>query len=147
MKILAFVCKILAAIIWLGAAALEVGFDVAEMHATTPPRDAQHDWGTPTYFHRMYLDMFMVLVVALLAVVPNRWLVFSRLAFGAAVAIALLPFCVVLIHDWTSDPFMSVRNYLDPGAWMFAAFIFGPLPVALALSFWRRQKGADVTYA
>ena len=88
----------------------------------------------------------MFLVVALLAVVPNRWLIFSRITFGAAVAVALLPLCVVLVHDW-SDPFMSLRNYLDPSAWAFMGFIFAPLPIALTLSFLRRQKGADVTYA
>lgn len=147
MKISAVAFKILAAIIWLLAAWVTTALDIAEMHSTTPPRDAPHDWGTPAYYHRMLLKIFMVLVVALLAVVPNRWLVFSRTAFVLSLAIALLPFGVVLVHDWFSDPFMSVSNYLDFGAWAFAICIFGPLPLAIILSFWRKQKGGKVTYA
>jgi hypothetical protein len=132
LKISAFVCKILAAIIWLGSASLTIAF---------PTR---HDWGAPAFD---YLDIVLCLVAVLLAITPNHWLVSSRTAFSISVIIALLPFCLVLIHDWWSDPFMSVRNYLDPGALVFAAFIFGPLPLSLALSFWRHQKGAKVTYA
>jgi glucan phosphoethanolaminetransferase (alkaline phosphatase superfamily) len=148
LKPLAFGCKILAAMIWLGAAWFKIGYDIVVMHSSSPPREGPtRGWGTPAYYHWFYLEMFVFLVVALLAVVPNRWLVFSRIAFSISLIVALFPFCVVLIHDWTSDPFMSLSNYLDPGALAFAAFIFGPLPLALTLSFWRQQKGEKVTYA
>lgn len=147
MKILAYLCKVLAAILWVGAAYLKIALYIMDLRATTPPRDAPHDWGTPAYYHRTYLEIIMMLSVALLAVLPNCWLVFSRLIFGASIILALVPFGVCLIHDWSSDPFMSWRNYLDPEPWIYGGFVFGPLPLALFLSFWRQRKGAMVRYA
>ena len=138
MKALAIVCKILAAIIWIGIAWFKISLDIMILHLSSPPRES------PT---QIYLEIFVLSVIALLAVVPNRWLVFSRIAFGISLVIALFPLGVNLIHDWRSDPFMAMRNYLDPEALVFLAFIFCPLPFALSLSFWRRRKGEKVAYA
>ena len=144
LKPFAFACKILAVSVWLGIACLKIGMDISEMHATSPPRDAPHDWGTPAYFHRTYLEIGVVSVVALLSVIPNRRLVASPLAFGLSLFVALLPFCA-LVHDW-SDPFMTLGNYIDPFV-LVLLFVFGALPLSLTCSFWRHRKGEAVTYA
>lgn len=146
MKALALLCKFLAAFIWSLAALFTIARVNVDAHATEPPRDAPADWGTPAYFHRMWLGIAVIVLVAALALIPNRWLVFSRTAFVISLIITLVPLGVVLVLDSMHDPFMSARNYLAPGAWAFVGVVFGPLPASLTLSFWRQHKGEKVTY-
>ena len=146
LKSLALSCKCLAAIIWLGEALLKIYWDIREMHMSSPPRDAPSDWGTTAYFHRTYLEILVLSVIALLSVVPNRWLVFSPIVFGISVVIALFPFCFVVIEN-LSQPFNTIGVVFSPFNLVSMIFIFGPLPLSLTLSFWRQRSGESVTYA
>ena len=134
MKAFAATFKVMAALIWVFVAYAK------------PPCDAPLDGATAAYYIQMYSEMFMFLVVALLAVVPNRWLVFSRVVFALSLIIAILPFCVLMVINWNSDPFGSNWDFLEPGNLIFLVSIFGPLPLAITLSFLRRRRGEDVGY-
>ena len=116
-----------------------------DMHSATPPRDAPHDWGTPAYYHRTYLCIIAVTVVALLVVTPNRWLVSSRISFSIVLIIALCPLSVGLLF------FISE---LSPGQDFMAAYflcfmllLIALWPMSLCLSFWRCRKGETFFYA
>jgi hypothetical protein len=147
LKTAAFVSKILAVIVWLGMALLTIGVDISEMYAPRPPREAPPDWGTPAYFHRTYLDMALVLVVAVLSIIPNRRLVLSPRAFSLSLLVALLPLCVALIHTFSDPPNIYGRDSFDLVVWAFVIVLFGSLPLSLTLSFWRNRKEQEVTYA
>jgi hypothetical protein len=75
-------------------------------------------------------------------VIPNRWLVFSRISFALFLLLALLPF----------DAFFRVASYRDLDvasvtAMIIVVFFVAPLPLSLTLSQVRFQKGDKFTYA
>ena len=148
MKTFAVACKILAGILWIAIAVFKISADITSLFSSVPPRDgAMLGWGTPTYYYWVSFEVVLLLVVAFLAVAPNRWLVSSRAAFGVSLLIVLFAFSVVVVYDWKSHPSISVRDFLAPIALANAALTFGPLPISLALSFWRQQRGEKVSYA
>jgi hypothetical protein len=137
--------KVLGAVIWLGLAVIKINWYIDEMHMSTPPREAPQDWGTPAYFHRTFLEILVLSVIALISVVPNRWLVFSPIAFCVSLLIALFPLCFVLVQNF-SQPFNTVGIVFAPSNLVAMVFIFGPVPLSLTLSFWRQRRRETVAY-
>jgi hypothetical protein len=133
MKVFAITCKILAGIIWVGIASLKIGSDITGRHSS------DYRW--------VFLELVLLLVLAFLAVAPNRWFVVSWRAFVTSLLFVLLPFCVVVAYDWMSHPSISVGDFFRPVALANATITFGPLPISLTLSFWRQQRGERVRYA
>ena len=84
-------------------------------------------------------------VVALLVLIPNRWLVLSRVLFTLVLFISLFPLllvCLFIVQDLFSiDDFMTL--YFVP----FIVVLSGLWPVSLCLSFWRYRKGERFVYA
>jgi hypothetical protein len=142
LKRLALACKVMAVAVWVGGGAVKILWIFSGMWAANPPRDAPPDWGTPSYFHRTYLEIFIILVVALLSAIPNRRLVVSPVAFSLSLLSVLFPLCAVLIRN-LSGPFSGPPDLFG---WFLLIFIFAPLPLSLLLSFWRHQTGAEVSY-
>ncbi len=143
-KPLAVGCKIFATLQGLASAWFLIGSWYADMHSATPPRDAPLDWGTPAYYHRTYLSMVVVVLVALLVVIPNRWLVCSRVLFSIVLIVSVLPLLFVLlllVGDLSSVDFMTA--YFIPFILLFSAL----WPISLCLSFWRHRKGEKFLYA
>ena len=104
-------------------------------------RDAPLIWPVSGYFpqsHFSHLEVGMSLIIAL---VPNRWLVSSKIAFYIFLAISLIPFHTVFHLGIPQE----VLSSLFVGA--FNALFLAPLPVSLIASFIRRQNGELVTYA
>jgi hypothetical protein len=81
--------------------------------------------------------------LAILALIPNRWLVFSRVSFVVFLLLTLFPF-----HGFLE--FSSYRG-VDPGlvavGTLVASFIYVPLPLSLVLSRIRYQRGDKFTFA
>ena len=80
--------------------------------------------------------------MAVLSLIPNRWLVFSRLSFVLFLLLTLFPFRV-FFH-------ISAFRDLDLGsviAMIIAVFFFVPLPVSLVVSRMRFQSGDKFTFA
>jgi hypothetical protein len=142
----AVACKILASIEAIGAAWFLIGLYVYELRATEPPRDAL-DWGTPGYYHRIYFSIAIVSLLAILALMPNRWLTFSRFFFIPSLIIALLPFCFSLFLISTtlfcimSEPFGTAVD------WVIMILLSAPWPLSLIFSRMRFRRGAVFTYA
>jgi hypothetical protein len=90
MKAFAITCKILAGIIWVGIASLKIGSDITGRHSS------DYRW--------VFLELVLLLVLAFLAVAPNRWFVVSRRAFATSLFFALFPFCVVVAYNWIVTP-------------------------------------------
>src|ERR1035438_176066 len=101
MKTAAITCKVLAILIWLGSAWFVLNFHVRDLRSPSPPyyRDAPVDWGTPAYLHRTCFHIAETALLTLLALVPNRILVSSRIAFGISLAAALIPLRIVFATD------------------------------------------------
>ena len=139
LKIFAWLCKIAAIAFWLCVAWVKVGLDVSNLRATSQPmyRDAPEDWGTPAFYHRTHLEIATLLALATLAVIPNRWLVFSPVAFAVSLLIVLIPFYSII----TSIAAPSDLLWMTPLMSLCAT-----LPLSLILSFWRRQKGEKINY-
>jgi hypothetical protein len=119
LKLLAWTCKILAIVIC-------VGFPVM-LH----PR-----WGI-----NRFAD-FELIALALLSLIPNRWVVFSRTSFATFLLLTLFPLNMFL-H-------ISAYRHLDlesVTAMIVVIFFFAPLPVSLVLSRMRLQRGDRFTYA
>jgi len=119
LKSLAWTCKVLAILVNVGGPLI--------LH----PR-----WGV-----NRIADVQLV-GLAVLSVIPNHWLVFSRISFAAFLLLALLPF----------DPFFHVSSYrgLDVAsvtAMVIVVFFVAPLPLSLALSRVRLKRGDKFTYA
>jgi len=143
-KPLAVGCKIFASVEGLASAWFLIGSWYFDMHSATPPRDAPLDWGTPAYYHRTYLWIAVVGIVALLVTIPNRWLVSSRLLFGIVLIVSLLPLLLVwffMVQDLLSVDFMTA--YFLP----FIVLLSGLWPASLCLSLWRHRKGQRFLYA
>jgi hypothetical protein len=139
----AVACKVLASIEAIAVAWFMIGLDVNLLLATTPSRDAPDDWGTPAYDHRLYVSIAITSLIAVLVVVPNRWLVFSRAVFGPSLIVALLPLCFSLFL------ICSLFRELFETA-MFGAIMIllsAPWPLSLIISRMRLRRGEIFTYA
>jgi len=144
-KQFALMFKVLGAIFWVGAALLMINWDIQEMHSSTPPRDAPRDWGTLAYFHRTCLEILVMSVVALISAAPNRWFIFSPIAFCISLFITLFPLGFVLVEN-LSQPFNTVGIVFAPANLLPMIIFFGPLPLSLTLSFWRKRRGEKIAY-
>lgn len=142
---LAVGCKIFATVEALLMAWFLIGSWYLDMHSATPPRDAPLDWGTPAYYHRTYLWIIAVAVVALLVIIPNRWLVSSRISFGIVVIIAVFPLSVGLL--FVISELSPSQDFLGAYFLFLMLPLLGLWPVSLCLSFWRHRKGERFLYA
>ena len=81
--------------------------------------------------------------LAVLSLIPNRWLVVSRIPFVIFLLLTLFPFRVFL-H-------LSAYKGADWGlvvaGIVVASIVFGPLPLSLVLSRMRFRRGDRFTYA
>ena len=81
--------------------------------------------------------------LAVLSLIPNRWLVFSRISFVAFLLLTLFPF-----RDFFR---ISTFSNLDLGSaiggTIVLSFFFVPLPFSLVLSRMRLLRGDKFTYA
>lgn len=142
----AIACKIFASIEAIAVAWFMIGLDIYMLRAASPPRDAT-DWGTPAYYHRLYFSIIIVSLLAVLVVIPNRWLVFSRIVFGPSLIVSLLPLCVSLFlivveFDILFDQFFETLEF-----WAITIFLSAPWPLSLILSRVRFRRGEIFSYA
>lgn len=72
LKIFAWLCKIAAIVFWLYAALSKIELDNANLHRSAGPW-GDPDWGDPAFKHRASLDIAQMTVLAVLAILPNRW--------------------------------------------------------------------------
>jgi hypothetical protein len=128
-------------IILVGAAWFIVNMDIFSLSTPSHWRESD-DWGTPAYHNRIYFEVAEWLAQALLAMLPNRWLVSLRITFAAALLIALIPLFGIFYNMFSSDMDWSDRLML-----MIPVVLFTPLPLSLILSFARLRKGEKVFYA
>jgi|SRR6266436_3505448 len=81
--------------------------------------------------------------LAVLSLIPNRWLVFSRISFVAFLLLTLFPF-----RDFFR---ISTFSNLDLGSaiggTIVLSFFFVPLPLSLVLSRMRLLRGDKFMYA
>jgi hypothetical protein len=85
---------------------------------------------------------FELIALAVLSLIPNRWVVFSRTSFATFLLLTLFPLNMFL-H-------ISAYRHLDlesVTAMIVVIFFFAPLPVSLVLSRMRLQRGDRFTYA
>ncbi|HUA65294.1 MAG TPA: hypothetical protein VME24_05570 [Alphaproteobacteria bacterium] len=123
LKILAWFCKVAAILFWL-VLTLYKSSDVARPLGGVGS-------GAPEFLEIAILSAYFVLVI-----LPNRWLVFSPVAFVISLLIALIPLFLLLgSMGWSN---LSVVAPL--------IVYFGLLPSSLVLSFWRRRKGEKIGY-
>jgi hypothetical protein len=91
--------------------------------------------------HRIFLVQNSI--QALLSILPNRWLVFSRASFCVFLALALLPFHIFLpLPDLARVDIGSIVLGL-----LVAFVMFVPLPLSLVLSRVRFRRGEKFVYA
>jgi hypothetical protein len=81
--------------------------------------------------------------LAVLSLIPNRWLVFSGITFVLFLVLTLFPFRV-FFHI---SAFKCVDLGLVLPGILMVAFLFIPLPLSLVLSRIRFQRGDRFTYA
>jgi hypothetical protein len=81
--------------------------------------------------------------LAVLSLIPNRWLVFSRAFFVAVVLLTLFPFRV-FFH---SSAYKGTDWGLVAAGTLMACILFVPLPLSLVLSRIRFRRGDRFTYA
>ena len=120
LKLLALACKILAI------------FVSVVVPMILPPR-----WGV-----NPVADVQLV-SLAVLSLIPNRWLVFSSASFFIFLLLTLFPFHVFFP--------LSVFSGVDIGSiaagLMMSFSLFTPLPLSLIFSWMRFRKGEKFTYA
>ena len=90
--------------------------------------------------HRLYLVQNSI--AAVLSLVPNRWLVFSRVSFSIFLLLALLPFDVFL----PLSVFRGVDLGLIAAGLAIAFCLFVPLPLSLIFSRIRFRRGERFAY-
>jgi hypothetical protein len=136
LKVFAWLFKIAAVVFWLVEAVVKIGFDISNLRE--PSHWSGEEWGTPTFEHRTYLEIVTLIALVVLAVLPNRWLVFSPVTFAISLLIVLIPFYQI---------FGSLTEWADL-LWMVPLMsLFSLLPLSLILSFVRQRKGEKVGYA
>lgn len=87
-----------------------------------------------------FADVYIFLL-ALLSLLPNRWLVFSQARFGTFLILQLLPVRILFYG------FRGVEPKETLGLILLFAFLFLPLPISVALSRIRFRRGQRFTYA
>lgn len=120
LKSLAWACKVLALVI-----------NVLLRVWILPPR-----WGADPK-----ADV-QIIGFAILSLLPNRWLVFSRIPFLLFLLLAMSPFRIFLSIS-------ALRN-LDVAsviAMFISVFFLAPLPLSIVLSRVRYSRGDKFTYA
>ena len=145
---LAITCKITASVQAMAAAWLLIGDDIYMLRATSPPRDVM-DWGTPAFYHRLYVHIAVESLLVILVLIPNRWLVFSRITFMLSLAISLLPLGVILLLTCSDfdTPFNQARFLATLGFAAYMIILSAPWPLSVILSRTRFRRGAIFTYA
>jgi hypothetical protein len=96
-----------------------------------------HRWGVNS------VADVQVVALAILSLIPNRWLVFSRITFIVFLLLMLVPFRV-FFH---LSAFKGVDLGLALPSILVAVFLFIPLPLSLVLSRIRFHRGERFTYA
>jgi hypothetical protein len=81
--------------------------------------------------------------LAVLSLIPNSWLVFSRTTFFIFLLLTLFPFRVFFHVSVFKDVDLGL---VLPGIFV-AGFLFVPLPLSLVLSRIRFRRGDRFTYA
>jgi hypothetical protein len=80
--------------------------------------------------------------LAVLSLIPNRWLVFTRFTFAVFLLLSLFPFRVFL-HLYAYKGFGTIS-----AVGMIVGFLFfAPLPLSLVLSRIRFLRGDKITFA
>lgn|GEM_PF-3072387 len=135
LKTFTWLCKIAAIVFCFYGALAGIELDIADLHGNgghwRDPRP--DDWGTSAFKLRTYLEIAELITLAVLAILPNRWLVFSRTVFAVSLLIALIPFYQFgRLTEWQSL--------------LFDLLFLAPLPLCLILSFWQHQKGEKIRY-
>jgi hypothetical protein len=125
LKSLAMACKILAVAVWVLA-----------------------PWILGSYYHHTIYDIhdigyiFENVILAVLSLVPNRWLVSSKVALGISSLAALIPVCTLFLAD---NLFFS-----GIGDLFILAVVLGfllPLPLSILFSYLRFRRGEKFTFA
>jgi len=120
LKSLARTCKVLAILV-----------------SVVVPLILGHRWGVSR------VADVQLLRLAVLSVIPNGWLVFSRISFVIFLLLTLFPFRV-LFH-------ISAYRDVDWAVLMVGIFVeffvFAPLPLSLVLSRMRLRRGDKFTFA
>jgi len=99
------------------------------------------DWHHYDEHHAIYLVQNSILAVV--SLLPNRWLVFSRPSFFIFLLLALLPLDV--FHSYSV--FRGVDVGLVALGFLMSLCLFAPLPLSLFFSRIRFRRGAEFTYA
>lgn len=120
LKSLALACKTLAIVV-----------------SVVVPMLLGHRWGV-----NRIADIQLV-GLALLSLIPNRWLVVSQITFVIFLLVTLFP--IRVFFDVSAFKDVDMGSLL-PGIFM-AVFLFIPLPLSLILSRMRLQRGVRFTYA
>ena len=120
LKLLALTCKILAI------------FVSVIVPMILPPR-----WGVNP------IADIQLLGLAVLSLVPNRWLVFSRTSFVISLVLTMFPFHVY----FSVSVFRGVDIGLIAAGLMMSLFLFAPLPLSLIFSRMRFRREERFTYA
>ena len=82
--------------------------------------------------------------LGVLSLIPNRWLVFSRVSFVTFLLLTLFPFQIYL-HPAAYE---NVDWALAAATgWIVGALVFGPLPASLVLSRVRLNRGERFIFA
>jgi hypothetical protein len=81
--------------------------------------------------------------LAVLSLIPNRWLVFSSVSFFVSLLLALFPFHAF----FPVSVFRGVDFGLLVSGLMISFLLFAPLPLSLIFSWMRFRKGEKFTYA
>jgi hypothetical protein len=82
-------------------------------------------------------------ILAVLSLLPNRWLVSSRTSFFIFLLLALLPFDVFFSYS----VFKGVSVGLVALGLLMSFSLFAPLPLSLIVSRIRVRRGEAFTYA
>jgi len=82
-------------------------------------------------------------VLGVMALIPNRWLVFSRVSFTIALLLTMFPLQVFL----PLSVFRGTDIGLIAAGLMISLFFFAPLPLSLIISRIRLVRGERFTYA
>lgn len=136
LKIFTWFCKIAAIVFWLVVAWVTISLDISSLHTPSHWREGD-DWGTPEFHHRIYREIAEVTMLAVLALLPNRWLVFSPVTFVISLLVSLTPLYSIsgALTEW-SDLFWLMPIML----------LLSLLPVSLILSFLRQRKVEKIGY-
>lgn len=110
----ALACKIIAVLIWVFVATV-----------------FGHHWAGDS------VAVAKQIVLTVLSLVPNRWLVFSRISFVAFLLISMIPFWSFLDPAYYRNIDVSSLALLL----IFSLFLFSPLPLSLILSRMRLIRG------